>query len=99
MSSYQELKNQAQELLRQAEELRAEERARVLAEVREQVAEWNFSGSELGIKVAGKPAPKKVAPKYVHPVTGQTWGGRGKMSAWLANEIANGATKEQFLAA
>jgi len=56
---------------------------------------------------AGKPAaaPKarksttkgtKVAAKYRHPETGQTWSGRGILPKWMAEEIAKGKKREDF---
>ena len=39
----------------------------------------------------------KVAAKYRHPVTGETWSGRGGTVRWLANEIEAGKKKEDFL--
>jgi DNA-binding protein H-NS len=40
---------------------------------------------------------QKVAPKYRHPETNQTWTGRGKAPKWLALLMAQGVGKEQFL--
>ena len=41
----------------------------------------------------------KVAPKYRHPKTGETWSGRGGVAGWLAREIKNGKKREDFLIA
>jgi DNA-binding protein H-NS len=41
----------------------------------------------------------KVAPKYRHPKTGETWSGRGGVAGWLAREIKNGKRREDFLIA
>jgi DNA-binding protein H-NS len=38
----------------------------------------------------------KVAAKYRHPGSGETWSGRGKPPKWLAAEIANGRKAEDF---
>ncbi|GAB3735824.1 H-NS family nucleoid-associated regulatory protein [Silanimonas algicola] len=38
----------------------------------------------------------KVAPKYRHPETGQTWSGRGILPKWMSEEIAKGRTREDF---
>lgn len=96
MSNYQELKQQAAELLRQAEELRSTERSEVLQQVRELIADWDFTAADLGLK--GASVQKRIKPsiKYQHP-NGGTWTGRGMMPNWLRSELANGATKEQFL--
>lgn len=39
----------------------------------------------------------KVAPKYRHPETGETWTGRGGIAGWLAREIKAGKKREDFL--
>jgi DNA-binding protein H-NS len=41
----------------------------------------------------------KVAPKYRHPKTGETWSGRGGVAGWLAREIKSGKKREDFLIA
>jgi DNA-binding protein H-NS len=41
----------------------------------------------------------KVAPKYRHPKTGETWSGRGGVAGWLAREIKGGKKREDFLIA
>jgi len=38
----------------------------------------------------------KVAAKYRHPESGQTWTGRGIPPKWLAAELAQGRTREEF---
>lgn len=95
MTTYHDLKQQAAELLRQAEELRAGDRTNALQAVRESVAEWNFTVSELGLK-SGKPVRPKQPPKYRDPASGKEWCGRGAMPKWMAGALANGATKDQF---
>jgi DNA-binding protein H-NS len=57
-------------------------------------------------KSAGGRGPRKsavkgstVAPKYRHPQTGQTWTGRGIMPKWLAQEVAAGRQRDEFLIA
>lgn len=39
----------------------------------------------------------KVAPKYRHPESGATWTGRGIPPKWLAAELAQGRSREEFL--
>src|ERR1043165_603160 len=48
---------------------------------------------------AGSVKGSKVAPKYRHPKTGETWSGRGGTAGWLAREIKAGRKKEDFLIA
>lgn len=99
MTSYQELQQQAAELLRQAEELRADERNAVLQQVREAVAQWNLTASEIGFKATKTDKRLKVAAKYRDPASGATWSGRGVMPGWMAAQINAGASKDQFLIA
>ena len=39
----------------------------------------------------------KVAPRYRHPDTGETWTGRGKTPRWLSALVQEGLSKEAFL--
>jgi DNA-binding protein H-NS len=39
----------------------------------------------------------KVAAKYRHAETGQTWSGRGILPKWMTAEIAKGRKREDFL--
>lgn len=39
----------------------------------------------------------KVAAKYRHPGTGETWSGRGIVPKWMAAEIAQGRKRDDFL--
>jgi DNA-binding protein H-NS len=41
----------------------------------------------------------KVAAKYRHPKTGETWSGRGGVAGWLAREVKSGKKREDFLIA
>jgi len=43
-------------------------------------------------------AGRKVEPKYRNPAnSAETWTGRGKPPRWLAAELANGKSKDDFL--
>lgn len=97
MTSYIELKEQANELLRQADEIRASERNDVLASVRATINEWGFTAADIGFKPAKKEKRKLVA-KY-RSDAGQEWCGRGAIPKWMRAEINAGANKEDFLIA
>lgn len=62
------------------------------AELQAQLAQIGSMGSKPGAARG-----TKVAPKYRHPVTGETWSGRGGVAGWLAREIAAGRRREDFL--
>jgi DNA-binding protein H-NS len=66
------------------------------AELQAQLAQIGgdgFGGKARSVKGS------KVAPKYRHPKTGETWSGRGGVAGWLAQEIKNGKKREDFLIA
>jgi DNA-binding protein H-NS len=56
--------------------------------------------SKLGGYTGGKKArggPRgKVAPKYRHPETGETWSGRGLKPRWLTAAMKSGKSLEAF---
>jgi DNA-binding protein H-NS len=60
-------------------------------------------GGDVGDRRTGRKAGSikgsKVAPKYRHPKTGETWSGRGGVAGWLAREIKGGKKREDFLIA
>jgi DNA-binding protein H-NS len=59
-----------------------------------------IGGSDSGpVKRRGSIKGTKVAAKYRHPKTGETWSGRGGTAGWLAREIKAGKKKEDFLIA
>lgn len=90
MPSYAEIQAQIAQLTAQAEALRKEERAQVIAEIKKKMDEHHLTLADITGKRAhpskGTPAPIK----YRHPATGQTWTGRGKHPRWLAEELAAG---------
>ncbi len=40
---------------------------------------------------------RKVAAKYKHPKTGQTWSGRGSTPVWIREAEASGVKRETFV--
>ena len=58
-----------------------------------------IGGDGRGGRKAGSVKGMKVAPKYRHPKTGETWSGRGGVAGWLAKEIKAGKKREDFLIA
>ena len=66
-------------------------------ELQAQLAE--IGGDGRTSRKAGSIKGSKVAPKYRHPKTGETWSGRGGVAGWLAREIKGGKKREDFLIA
>jgi DNA-binding protein H-NS len=67
------------------------------SELQAQLAQ--IGGEAVATRRAGSIKGTKVAPKYRHPKTGETWSGRGGTAGWLAREIKAGRKKEDFLIA
>lgn len=96
MESYKELQEQIKSLQNKAEEVRRNELSRIIAEIREKMHEFGITVEDLrrveGKLKPGRKASAPVAPKYLDPVSGKTWSGRGKEPKWLA-----GRSKNDFL--
>lgn len=64
------------------------------SELQAQLAQIGMSDRGAGGRAS---SGLKVAPKYRHPVTGETWTGRGGIAGWLAKELKAGKKREDFL--
>jgi DNA-binding protein H-NS len=92
---------QIAQLRKQAEELRNQERAGVVEELRKKIAEYGLTAADLklggrgGKRGGASTAPKSVA-KYRSP-TGETWsGGRGRKPRWITEALAAGKSISDF---
>lgn len=98
MSQYAKLKAQIADLQVQADEVRRQEVAAVIADVQRMIAEYGLTAQDLGfVERARRGRPPKKAPlpaKYCDPKTGATWSGRGKPPGWIA-----GKNRDRFLIA
>jgi DNA-binding protein H-NS len=98
--SLSELLAQKAALEKQIADTQREERAEAVSQVRALMAQFGLTVADLGSKPA--PAPKgvggagKVAAKYRHPETGQTWSGRGLKPNWLKAALDSGRTQADF---
>ncbi len=97
MATYQELKAQAEALLKQAEAARRAEIASVVAEIQARMKEYGITIDDLKGGAKKAKARGAVAAKYYNPATGESWSGRGRAPKWLAAELAKGKSKEAFL--
>jgi DNA-binding protein H-NS len=88
MATYNELKQQAEELMKAAEEARKQENREIIAEIRAAIREHGITAEQLGFAPAGKGSRTKVAAKYRDPVSGVTWSGRGRTPAWVVGDRA-----------
>ncbi|WP_309477071.1 H-NS histone family protein [Trinickia acidisoli] len=91
MATYKELLARKQELDAEIEEARRVEAEAALASVRETIAAFGFTPDDLfGTRRKSRSVPI-AAPRFRHPETGETWGGRGPRPRWL-----KGKDPEQF---
>ncbi|TSE26178.1 DNA-binding protein Bv3F [Tepidimonas sediminis] len=99
MATYAELKAQAEALLRQAEQVRQQERAGVIADIRAKMKEYDITVEELAGTARGgkrRSARSKAAPKYRGP-NGETWsGGPGRKPGWVRAILEAGGDIEQY---
>jgi len=101
MATYLELKAQAEALLKQAEQARKQEIAEVVAEIKQKMAEYGITVSDLGLPSGGK-KPRKSSgssgasvARYKGP-NGEGWSGMGRQPQWLKDAIEQGKSKEDF---
>lgn len=98
MSSYKELKAQAEEILRQAELQRKAEIPSAVAEILAKMREFDISVDDLRRALKRVPMTRSATrPTYKDPKSGETWSGRGRMPKWLAAQLAKGKRKEDFV--
>ncbi|HEX7684084.1 MAG TPA: H-NS histone family protein [Trinickia sp.] len=91
MATYKELLARKQELDAEIEQARKIEAEQALATVRETVAAFGFTADDIfGTRRKSRGA-SQIAPRFRHPETGETWGGRGPRPRWL-----KGKDPEQF---
>jgi len=99
VATYLELKEQAERLLAQAEEMREKEIAEAIAEIKEKVRLYGLTAEDLGFARAtgGKGRGKQAGTiKYRGP-NGETWaGGPGRKPQWVQQALKDGRKLEEF---
>lgn len=99
MATYLELKEQAEKLLAQAEEMRRRETQDAIADIRQKMQAYGITAQDLGFSAApGKrtAARKDTKARYRGP-NGETYaGGRGPKPKWLKDALAQGKRLEDF---
>ncbi|MCA3184056.1 H-NS histone family protein [Cupriavidus sp.] len=100
MPTYKQLLAEKEALEAKLSEVRANEVASVIEQIRQLMADYDLTVEDIAPKrrrgrPAGSGAAQKAAsalpPKYRDPKTGKTWSGRGRAPAWL------GKRPERFL--
>ncbi len=101
MPTYKQLLAEKQALEAKLNEVRANEVAAVIEQIRQLMADYELTVEDIAPKRRrGRPAgsgasaaqkTSALPPKYLDPKTGKTWSGRGRAPAWL------GKRPERFL--
>lgn len=98
MTTYTELKTQADALMAQAEQIRKEERARAIADIQAKMAEWGLTAEDLGAAKRKQGATKSKAPAKYRGPNGELWaGGPGRKPEWVKAALAAGQSLDQYL--
>ena len=103
MATYAEIQAQIHRLQQEAEALRQNEVAAVIADIKAKIVQYGLSAQHLGLEVAAKRGRKSKAraeggnARFVGP-NGQTWSGFGRQPQWLRDALAAGKTKQDFAA-
>lgn len=106
MPTYLELKEQAEKLLAQAEQLRRQETEDAIADIKAKIKAYGLTAEDLGLSVASSgrqraprrsSAAKTPAPAKYRGPNGETWsGGRGRKPQWVVDALAKGRKLEDF---
>lgn len=106
MTTYVELKAQAEKLLIQAEELRVKELNEAIQDIKQKIKLFGLSAQDLGLAVRAntsrsarrtqKPAVKGKVVKYRGP-NGEVWsGGRGRKPKWVVAVLEAGQAIDKY---
>lgn len=106
-SSLTKIEQQIAALQRQADKLREEEKAGVIARIKEAISHYGLTGGDLGfgatVKRSGRAGSKGVKKKAVagkpkfSDGAGHTWSGRGRRPQWYLDALASGRTEADLL--
>jgi DNA-binding protein H-NS len=100
MATYVELKAQAEALLAQAEQVRKQELANVVQEIKAKMKEHGLTVADLSTPAAGgrkSGGSKSAAPAKYRGPNGETWaGGLGRKPEWVRAILAQGKSIEDY---
>ena len=105
MPTLEELNAQIEELTRQAEEIKAQEKGNVIAELRQKIELYSITARDLRLDIPSQTSreprragegKEKPAPKYTDGMGNYWAGGRGRKPAWVQEIIDNGGDIETY---
>ena len=86
MKTYNEIRNEIARLEKDAKEAYQREFSAIIGEIKQKMADYGITASDLGAKVLKK---KTVPAKYKNSATGELWSGRGKAPKWISGKNKN----------
>ena len=97
MSQYKAILDQIEELKRQAEDVRKQEIAGAIAEIRRIMVEFGITIADLGDTRSSRGKARLAGQaRYRDPASGKTWTGRGRRPAWVLELEGRGGNVEEF---
>ncbi|TDQ41951.1 H-NS family nucleoid-associated regulatory protein [Tepidicella xavieri] len=99
MATYSELMAQAQALMAQAEQVRKQELAQVIADIKTTMRQYGLTVEDLGVTpVRVRPAGRRTkAPAKYRGPNGELWsGGPGRKPEWVKAILAEGKDIEAY---
>jgi len=100
MSELSELLAQKAALEQKIIEAQRAQKAQAIAQIRQLMSEYGLTLADIGARAATSARKAghggKIAPKFRHPQTGETWSGRGLQPNWLKTALAGGARLDDF---
>ena len=103
MTRYKEYMQQAAESQRETEDWRQRELAAVITQIKGLITQHQLSAGDLGFHSRAGTAVKTrdgrgpFPPRYLDPVSGSTWNGRGREPRWLDAAITSGHSARHYL--
>lgn len=101
MTTYSELKAQAEALLAQAEQVRKQELSAVVQDIKAKMKEYGLTVADLGVAVSSVKKPAKTksdAPAKYRGPNGELWaGGLGRKPEWVRTVLAQGQSLDNYL--
>jgi DNA-binding protein H-NS len=96
MATYLELKQKAEKLMAEAEQIRQQEIDDVIVEIRAKMKAYGLTAKDIGGAGRKRNSGGGKTVKYRGP-NGETWGGgRGRKPRWVTEALAKGKKIEDF---
>ena len=101
MATLSDIRSQIEQLQRQEREIVANEKRAVIAQIRQQIAEYGISAADLGFQAGDGAArgrkPRSTPAPVKYRRGDETWsGGRGRKPQWVQEVLSAGEDMEKY---